>query len=1234
MAGGGGGAKESCFIERADNLFSFSTIKVIDLLGEGEWEGFATSDPLESIFLDGIPIKSNGKANFPKAAIAFRNGTNNQDPIVSNISARSIPVGKPLFRNAGEAELGGDLSGDNDSEGVSHAIRNTNVTSVTVGIRALSLKEQVIDENGTEIKGRSVQFSIYVNGEKKQTNTIEGKSTNGYVREYTVDLGATVELNGEAVVTIKRDSPDFYGSTRADQINWDYVVEIVEGNLNYPNTVVSSIEVDSRVFTRLPSRSYHVKMTKIKLPSNYNPTTRTYSGDWDGTFSSAQWSNNPAWILYDLITNTRYGLGEFVNEANIDKWKLYEISQYCDELIDDGKNGKEPRFTCNILIRKRSEAIELINQLTTVFRGLPVWSSNFLTFSQDSPRNSIMQFTNSNISEKGFSYTSSNSNQRYSVALVYYNNPNNHFSREPVYVEDADAIKRIGYKQIEIDAFGVTSAGQATRVGRWAIFSTFYESELVTFETSYDALYLTVGEVFQVIDNDRFLSRNGGRLSAISSDGKTITLDSQIYLDPSKTTTIHLTIPQGNLSLDDINIFSEYANLKPNQIQTRTVDLSNVTVAQTTNTLVLDSSVDIQNLDAKNVIWLSESTAFNSEDFFYDDQERFNEVLTSMKNNFGSHLKAVDLYAATPKKYRCVSIKEVKNGVFEIVGLEYNETKYDAVEKGLFIDENSAISPEEELNLFLLPPQGLIASRVFDSTTQKTTVNLNWSHTSDLTRFPNQLEYEISYINFEISTTEIVAGTTSDSSFSVTALDEGLYTFIVKAKIATPLTESNPATIQVTVGTIWQGEKPWDTTGSAQDPSGATDLQITNLQLAQTNLNNTGYFNASPIFSWTVNNHQFDSFIKHYLVEVYSGSTLLNTHISSGNTYQYTNAQNILDGNGQPNRNFSVRVGMEDVYGQKSGYSSTLEVNNEAPRKIVENVDYTINTTINGFVFDQPEFTFDTLQASSPGDDYYDVAGTFVYYSTGSFDSSNITASGIPDNTGIQYIVTNSPENSIVFPVKANTDYYIAAANYDLFGKWNLNISTPTVHKTFGTSQTPLDAPTGISVSSEAVTGLNGYKTIRLIANWGDIVNDELMGFTVGIRESGTATEFNSVFTRNSYFYVDNLKPLQKYELLLKTVNTLGVESTGVTVFSQTLNTSAGAPSAFNIPIGGILMLGGSIPSANAGSYYICSGQLLQTGLFPDLFNVISYSFGQDGNDFRLPSGIWSQGIHQIIRVA
>ncbi len=525
-AGGGGGksggSSSRVAQESPDSLRSKAYARVVDLVCEGEIEGLPNG--LASVYLDETPIlNADGSYNFTGVTLETRNGTQQQSYVPGFSSVENeISVGV-------EAKY---------SQAVVRTISDSDVDAVRVKVSIPVLSYQ--NPSTGDLTGTSVNFAIDLqsNGAgfvQVVNDTVSGKTTTKYQRSYYVPLAG----NGPWDIRLRRITAD---STEVNVQNKTFLesyTEVIESKLRYPNSALMALRVDASQFSSIPKRSYDLKLLKVQIPSNYYPQTRSYVGVWDGSFKVA-WSDNPAWCFYDLVTNSRYGLGSYIAASQVDKWALYRVAKYCDELVPDGHGGYEPRFTCNLYLQTREQAYKVVQDMASIFRGLAYWAGGSITVTQDAPQDPVYQFTAANVVEGDFSYQGSSAKTRHTVALVTWCDPDDFYRQKVEYVEDMAGIARYGVVQADVVAFGCTSRGQANRVGKWLLYSEQSESEIVTFRTGLEGAVVRPGDVIKVADPGRGGMRLGGRIAAATLT--TITLDQDL---PTGNWTVSVITPSG-----------------------------------------------------------------------------------------------------------------------------------------------------------------------------------------------------------------------------------------------------------------------------------------------------------------------------------------------------------------------------------------------------------------------------------------------------------------------------------------------------------------------------------------------------------------------------------------------------------------------------------------------------------------------------------------------------------------
>lgn len=506
--GGGGGAARTPTTAR-DSLDSTQYAQIIDLISEGEIAGL--KDGFRSIFLDDTPLQNpDGSFNFQNVTIYTRNGTQIQDAIpFAGVVEDERPVGVTV-RNDGP---------------VTRSITDSQTEAVRVTVTVPRL-ERITNEGDTVGEAVQLQIAIQYSGGPFTTvidDVIAGRSGDLYQRDYLIGLSGAFPVN----VRVTRITPDSNDLRTANEFSWSSYTEIIYAKIAYPNSALVGIRIDAEQFNSIPRRSYRVRGIKVAVPSNATVDQTngriTYAGVWNGTFGAAQWTSDPAWVLWDLLTSARYGFGEHIPASSLDKWAFFAASQYSSELVEDGFGGYEPRFSCNTNIQTQEDAYKLINDMCSVFRVMPYWGLGSLTVVQDKPVNPAYLFTLANVTEEGFSYSNSSLKTRPNVVAVSYLDLDLRDTAFEV-VEDAEAIAKYGVIKTEISAFACTSRGQARRIGEWILYSERYENETITFTTSLDAgVVVRPGQVIEVADPVKAGARRGGRVTAATTT--TVTVD-------------------------------------------------------------------------------------------------------------------------------------------------------------------------------------------------------------------------------------------------------------------------------------------------------------------------------------------------------------------------------------------------------------------------------------------------------------------------------------------------------------------------------------------------------------------------------------------------------------------------------------------------------------------------------------------------------------------------------------
>ncbi|MCD4631852.1 phage tail protein [Proteus mirabilis] len=506
MGKGGGGGSTPRLLD--DNLKNKQFLNVIDLVSEGPIEGPVGG--MSGFLLNGTPVvDEDGNPNIHGVEVQWRSGTQTQEPLEDfPFVEKEIPVNvevkksTPILRTISDQE--------------------TDRVRFTLGVSALSSQ----DDKGNQYNA-TAEMLIEVNDGSgwvyaKKVTIGPGKISGQYLESHIIDAPKKKPFQ----VRVSRLTDDSKSDSLRNGTVWASYTEITDAKFSYPNSAVVGMKIDKSQYGDTPNRTYHIKGMIIQVPDNYDPESRTYTGIWTGRFKPA-WTNNPAWVFYDLVTNERYGIGEMIGSFGVDKFALYAIARYCDELVDDGFGNKEPRFTFNAYITSQRKAKEVLDDLASVFRGMPLWDGQQLTCFQDRPSDPVWTYTNSNVIDGKFKYTSTAKSARHNAIEVSWINPSNGWSEEREFIQDDDLIQRFGGVNVKkVTAFGCTSRGQAHRVGKWILQTEKLEKDSVTFSTGREGINCISGDIIEVADDSFAGVKVGGRV--LSVNGSTITVDAPI----------------------------------------------------------------------------------------------------------------------------------------------------------------------------------------------------------------------------------------------------------------------------------------------------------------------------------------------------------------------------------------------------------------------------------------------------------------------------------------------------------------------------------------------------------------------------------------------------------------------------------------------------------------------------------------------------------------------------------
>lgn len=707
--GGGGGARNP--VEEPNSLRSTSYAKALFVISEGQIEG-PPNDLLQDIFLDKTPIQSpNGQNNFSGYTVQWRSGTPDQDYIQGFSKAEiEIQVGV-LVRN---------------SLPVTRTITSPEMEAVRVRLRVPALRRFT---NEGDIYGSSVSFQILVSANGgpfviKISDAISGKCTSPYERSYEILLDGDPPWD----IRVVRTSADSTDSKVENNIFWQAYTAIDYDQRRYPDVALLGLRISAEQFNSMPRVSMRLRGIRVLVPHNYDPVKKEYTGPFDGSLVPG-WTNNPAWILYDLITDDRYGAG--LNPDSMDIYSFYEAGQYCDELVPNGEQGFEPRWQFNGYIDQRDEAYKMIEAIAASFNAIVYWAEGLIHLVLDRLTQPVRIYNQANVvveyNDEGqmtkppFDYSTTSLTTRHTVAVVSYQEPNEFYEVRQVYVEDEEGIAQLGYRPVDITAFGCTSRTQAQRYGRWRLLTEKVQTETVRFVVGQEGLLVRPGEVIAIADPDRAGERLGGRVQSATSTQ--VYLDAPITLSPEKEYEI-LTIAadgkaQTHAVLIDVN--------EPTEV-------SNVAIA---------GEFEPDSIPAVDAVWVIRSTT-------------------------------IEL-----AQYRVVNVKE-KDKAYEIEALEYQPSKYAAIEDGTEFVELD-ISDLEDPAKPPPPPTNIRVDESLFVTTGSSGVrvktDVSWGYDDDSSKVDR---YQVEYRRSE-DTDFVVAGVTYGRLFSIQDLTPGAYEFRVAA---------------------------------------------------------------------------------------------------------------------------------------------------------------------------------------------------------------------------------------------------------------------------------------------------------------------------------------------------------------------------------------------------------------------------------------------------------------------
>lgn len=691
-------------VEAPNDLRSKAVARIFDMIGEGEIEGLVGG--LKGVYFNSTPVQAaDGSMNFNGIQLETREGLPDQLPMSSG---DGIEV---------ETAVNEELKyGEVHSRNI---LADSSTDDVIVKIAVPRLSET--DETTGDVGPAQVSVEIYVsaNGGMDQiagVANIEGKCISTYERSVRISNLSRFGP-GPWTIKVKRYNEDSTTQYLQNRTYWTSYIEVINDKLIYPDTAYVKLTLDAEQFgSRIPRRAYHVKGLKVNVPSNYDPATRTYDGIWDGTFKRA-WTDNPAWVYYDLLTVTRYGLG--LDESELPgiscKWTLYTIAQYCDEMVDDGFGGQEPRFSCHCVIQERAEAFHVLNMLAGAFQAMPFWGPSQAMIVQDSPKEPTRQATPANVEAGRFVYEGSAVRARHTVAMVSYNNPDDMFRLGVQVVQDDYGIERYGWRPLETTAFGCKSRGQALRLGRWMLESDTNQTDTVTYTAGFDHADCMPGEIVTVMDPAYSEIRHGGRVVSCNEACDEVVLDNPFEFEVGESYTLSVNLPDG--TIESVPVVNPEA-------ETATVPLGTP----------LSKQLD------PNAIW----------------------VIT-------------DDASVIPRQFRVLKNVEKSPNKYEITGVLHDPQKYARIEEGINFDQE----PEPLIPLGKLTmPQNLTVEEYsyVEGQNHKFGAIIGWEHSTD----PRVSFYEVQMKEVDAGPYYRL-GETHTNSYEIRPILGGDYQFRVRA---------------------------------------------------------------------------------------------------------------------------------------------------------------------------------------------------------------------------------------------------------------------------------------------------------------------------------------------------------------------------------------------------------------------------------------------------------------------
>lgn len=902
-------------VEAPNTLISNTRIKVLDLITEGPspvfWpqSGVSGSNPMCSIYFDGIPLlNGDGSPNYNLSgqgfSFGFKSGASGEFAITGFDKVEAmIPL--PLNTRVTLPPLNAAFPNVNAGYPKS-VVASFNTTmypdaqAVKVTTRVPAMYTTDTSNGDTNKFGLSYGIDISTNGgpfeacllDGSTTYALTGKCTTPYLKTHILPLptSTTAQDYYEWKVRVRRISENVMSASTQNELFVDSMAVMSSNQYSYPMSALVGIEISADQFAGVPTRAYDVKGIEVLVPDGYTPTQyntdgtitpAVYPGVWTGELSARQWTDNPAWIFYDLVTNKRYGLGRYIRAEWVDKWTLYQIARFCDEMVDDGAGGLEPRFTCNVAIQEAQDAYTLLNNLVSVFRGMLYWGNGRVFPVGSEVRDPVFNFTNANVVNGAFSYSDTPRNTRSTVCIVKWVDPTNLFRTTPERIEDTAGISRFGYIEKQITAFATTSRGQAIRAANWVLTVEQLLTETIAFQTDAEGLYLRPGDVFNVYDNYRNNQQQGGRILDFDAARTLLHIDKPVNIQNGFTYFMAALVPATNLaSASGITGSDQVGLIRNSQIETRQVITS-----PTSSTQYITVNSGFSAALYKNSVWVL--------------------------NASGSSVTIFD--QAT--QYKCLSIAEPQDGVHEVVGVKYQtginylvNNNYSVVVSPPIVGDTTPPAPPTGLQIILTT--GLQVDNTFYSYAY-----LYWTPSTS----SNLAYYTVSG---QVGAQPFMIGQPTTTGINYTPEVNGTYTFSVASNNANGYQSAFCRT-----GYFVPATNPLGVTAALSGVYIAANEDV--YYIRPSDARYTGYVGRSPSFGWHITLDGNDNptptaqFITGYrarLLKLGDESTVLSSSdifISGGDNVGYTlDPAYLFTGTTvKPLRGFTFSVDSMDEFG-------------------------------------------------------------------------------------------------------------------------------------------------------------------------------------------------------------------------------------------------------------------------------------------------------------------------------